>query len=65
MSKFNNVMCPLFPDMVCPQGNKSADACKIRLEGDYNPLSDFKDYLIMNCAIQRAKEKENKSGMST
>ena len=56
--------CPLFPDMLCPQGKKSAEACKVRIEGDYDPMADFKDYLFMNCAIRRAREeKENKSGV--
>jgi hypothetical protein len=65
MQNSNQVMCPLFPDMPCPQGNESADACKVRLRGDYNPLSDFKDYLIMNCAIQQAKENEKNKNIST
>ena len=58
MLKLKQAMCPLFPDMPCPQGQESAESCKVRMEGDYNPLSDFKDYLFMNCALQRAREND-------
>ena len=53
-------MCPLFSDTPCPQGHDSADACKVRMEGDMNPLENFRDYLFMNCALQRAREKITK-----
>ena len=50
-------MCPLFPDTPCPQGKDAADACQVRLEvGNYDPVSDFRDYLMMNCAILRAEQ---------
>lgn len=58
MPKSKKAMCPLFPDIPCPQGHDSAESCKVRMEGNYNPLSDFKDYLFMNCAMQRARESE-------
>lgn len=61
MSKSNQAMCPLFSDMPCPQGHDSADACKVRMEGNMNPLENFKDYLFMNCALQRAREEEHKN----
>ncbi|MEJ2543709.1 MAG: hypothetical protein P8Y99_06545 [Calditrichaceae bacterium] len=60
MSKSKQAMCPLFPDTPCPQGHESADACKVRMQGDLDPLENFRDYLFMNCAIQRAKENKNK-----
>ena len=50
--------CPLFEDVICPQGDDAAEACKVRLEGDYDPVADGRDYLFMNCAIRRAKEQE-------
>ncbi len=61
MSKKNQAMCPLFTDMPCPQGQGNADACKVRMHGDFNPLSHFKDYLFMNCALQQAKVNERKN----
>ena len=61
MSKSKQAMCPLFPDMPCPQGYDSAEACKVRMDSDFNPLSHFKDYLFMNCALQRAREDESKN----
>lgn len=61
MSKSNKAMCPLFPDMPCPQGHESAKSCQVRLDNNFNPLSDYKDYLFLNCALQRAKENEIKN----
>jgi len=55
-------MCPLFADQPCPQGKEASDACSVRVNGDYNPITDFKDLLVMHCAIHRANEnKENSS----
>jgi len=60
MTNKNIHMCPLFPDQQCPQGKEAADACSVRVNGDYNPITDFKDLLVMHCAIHRANEnKEN------
>ena len=54
-------MCPLFPDNACPQGKKASNACKIRINGDFDPVAYFKDLLVMNCAINiRQRQKENR-----
>ncbi len=58
MPKSKQAMCPLFEDVVCPQGDEAAAGCSVRLEGDYDPINDFKDYIFMNCAIRRAREQE-------
>ncbi len=58
MQKNEEAMCPLFPDVVCPQGDEAADACNVRLQTDYDPMTDFRDYAFMNCAIRRAREQE-------
>jgi len=60
MKNENEEMCPLFPDLPCPRGKDSADDCQVRMESGYDPLIDFKDYLFMNCAIQRANEREKR-----
>ena len=60
MLKSKQALCPIFPDIACQQGHDSADACKVRMDGDLNPLENFRDYLFMNCALQRARENENK-----
>ncbi len=50
-------MCPLFPDVPCPQGDEAAEACTVRFEqANYDPVADFRDYLLMNCAILRAEQ---------
>lgn len=53
-------MCPLFEDVVCPQGKDAADSCQVRMDGDYDPMNDLRDYLFMNCAVRRAREQEEK-----
>ena len=58
MSKPKQAMCPLFDDVVCPQGEDAANSCSVRLESDYDPIRDSKDYLFMNCAIRRAREQD-------
>ena len=58
MPNSKQAMCPLFDDVVCPQGDEVAAGCRVRLEGDYDPINDFKDYVFMNCAIRRAREQE-------
>lgn len=56
MSEIKKAMCPLFEDVECPQGNEASEACKVRLDGDYDPISDHRDYIFMNCAVRRARE---------
>ena len=49
-------MCPLFPEQPCPQGKEAADACAVRVNGDYDPITDFKDLLVMHCAIHKSNQ---------
>jgi hypothetical protein len=57
----NRPRCPLFPENVCPQGEKSSNACKIRINGEFDPVAYFKDLLVMHCAIKiRQRQKENR-----
>ncbi len=58
MQKKEQAMCPLFPDVVCPQGDEAAEACDVRMHADYDPMTDFRDYAFMNCAVRRAREQE-------
>ncbi len=48
--------CPVFPDIPCPRGAEAARECLARLEGDFDPIADIQDYLILNCALARAEE---------
>lgn len=59
MPKNKQAMCPLFEDVICPQGENAAESCGVRLNGDYDPIRDSKDYLFMNCAVRRAREQES------
>ncbi len=54
-------MCPFFPDMPCPQGHDSAEACRVRMETDFDPVSDFRDSLLMECAIHRTRQAEKQN----
>jgi len=49
--------CPIFPDLVCPQGPKASQACTVRVSGDFDPVLYFKDHLIVHCAIHRNQER--------
>jgi len=60
MSEKKPDMCPYFPDMPCPQGKESADACLERVSDDFDPMTGFRDYQIMDCAIKRARQNEEK-----
>ena len=44
-------ICPVFPDMICPQGGQFSEACTVRIKGDFDPMENFRDYLLLNCAI--------------
>jgi len=52
--------CPLFPDTPCPRGSEAAEECQVRVGGDYDPVRDFKDLLVMHCAIHRSQQAEDK-----
>ncbi len=52
------VMCPLFVDVPCPQGENAVEQCRVRLDADYDPVKDFKDYLFMECAVLRARQQD-------
>jgi hypothetical protein len=53
--------CPLFRDQVCPRGEKASHACRIRMNGDFDPVVYFKDLLVMHCAIYNSQlHKENR-----
>ncbi len=48
-------MCPVFPDMHCPQGENMSEACSVRINGDFDPIKDFRDHLLLHCAIYQNK----------
>ena len=54
--------CPFFPDLECPQGKEASESCQVRLSGNFDPITDFRDHLLMECAIYRNyQEKESKN----
>jgi len=59
MENGTSKMCPVFPDLVCPQGEKMSAACAIRVSGNYDPMIYFRDHLLLHCALyQSQKDKE-------
>lgn len=60
MSEKQKEMCPLFDDVECPQGDEAVESCNVRMQADYDPMSDYRDYVFMNCAIRRAREQDEK-----
>lgn len=62
MPKKEEHPCPFFPDLECPQGKDASDSCDVRMRGDFDPIKDFRDHLLMECAIYRNyQEKESKN----
>ncbi len=49
--------CPVY-DIECPAGSEAATSCEARFEGDYNPLTSFRDADIEHCAIYRKEQDE-------
>jgi hypothetical protein len=47
--------CPIreFP---CPRGTDTAIECQLRYQGDFNPMLNFHDFELLQCAAARAKE---------
>lgn len=60
MTSKQKYTCPLFPDLPCPQGKDKSESCKVRMNSGYNPLTSYKDYVFMNCAVRRANEERVK-----
>ena len=62
MSQKKKHPCPVFPEMICPQGQEMSEACTVRINGNFDPMVDFRDHLLLHCAIfqnaQQAKELE-------
>lgn len=56
MNKEKKAMCPLFPEMACPQGKEASQECEVRVNGDFDPVLYFRDELVMHCAIYRKEQ---------
>ena len=55
MSPKKDHPCPVFPDMICPQGKKMSHECTVRINGDFDPMLYFRDHLMLHCAIYQNK----------
>ncbi len=61
MSEEKLQFCPLFPDMICPRGAEAAEACEVRVNGNFDPIMYFKDQLVLHCALQRSQQEMEKA----
>ena len=60
MSKNKVHLCPVFPDMICPQGEEMSKACSVRINGNFDPMLHFRDHLLLHCALyQNQQHSEN------
>jgi hypothetical protein len=50
--------CPLFPGNECPRGKKESEACRVRINGDFDPLLYFKDLLLLHCALNAGRQQK-------
>ena len=51
MSGKKKHMCPVFPDRPCPQGENMSEACSVRINGDFDPIKDFRDSIHYNVFV--------------
>ena len=60
MSEDRKHICPVFPEMICPQGEKMSEACTVRINGEFDPMADFRDHLLLHCALFQNEEQSKK-----
>jgi hypothetical protein len=60
MSDTKKHPCPVFPDMICPQGQAMSEACSVRINGNFDPMVDFRDHLLLHCAIHQNNQQAKK-----
>ncbi|NIT70658.1 hypothetical protein GWO43_07135 [candidate division KSB1 bacterium] len=53
-------LCPLL-ELPCPSGEQSAWQCWVRVHGNFDPVSSFDDWCILECARERAEKLRNRS----
>ena len=58
MKRQKSAMCPVFPGLVCPQGEEMSRACTVRINGIYDPMLFFRDHLLLNCALYQSQKHE-------
>ncbi|MBA7524329.1 hypothetical protein ES705_16466 [subsurface metagenome] len=49
-------MCPVFPDLICPQGKAMSDTCSVRINGNFDPMANFRDHLLLHCALYQNQQ---------
>ena len=49
-------LCPVFPDLVCPQGKEMSEACSVIINGNFDPMHDFRDLLLLHCALYQNQQ---------
>lgn len=62
MSEETVQYCPLFPGVICPRGAEAAEACEVRVNGNFDPVLYFKDHLVLHCALHRSQQEIEKAG---
>jgi hypothetical protein len=60
MTETKQHACPVFPDMICPQGKEMSEACTVRINGNFDPMADFRDHLLLHCAIYQSSSQAKK-----
>jgi hypothetical protein len=55
-AKFEEIIgtCPLL-EIACPRGEEQSVQCWLRVKGDFDPLTSFLDFCILDCARTRAE----------
>jgi hypothetical protein len=53
-------MCPLL-ELPCPQGETAAFHCRLRVNGNFDPLARFSDLCILECAKEQAAKMRDRT----
>jgi hypothetical protein len=48
--------CPIREES-CPRGPEAVEECQLRFTADFNPMLNFHDFGLMQCAVEQAEKR--------
>ncbi|HKJ68178.1 MAG TPA: hypothetical protein VKA68_09510 [bacterium] len=53
LSRSGELVCCPFLETPCLRGQEQADECNRRVHAEFNPLQNYRDFMILCCANER------------
>lgn len=53
--KLHPICCPVL-EIECPQGEGASAECQQRFDSDFNPMNNWRDMAILQCAANRQEQ---------